>query len=262
MIKALLSLLLILGACVSYEQSIEFPTVEVKTTQALVYETKTLGGMVIPHHLVPLDKILGMYEAAASDEVDHVILLSPDHFTNTNREILTTDKGYKGDFGWIPHGQLNDLYTLPYVFKDDFEIQKEHGLFVHIPYIKKYFPNADLSVFAVSKQTTRKHIDEFLSHLPKNVFIIGSVDFSHYYTNEEADIFDSSTKKWIETNQFEHFFSLDDAYLDSPGVLYILLSYAKQNDMTIRIIDQGNSQDYFNSKIYETTSYFFIGLEK
>lgn len=262
-IQLIMALILIVDFHSVRDQMISVPDLIEMPVESINYEKKELGGMVIPHHLVPLDKIIGMYEIAGREDVEHVIILSPDHFTNSSREVLTTARSFISDFGTIGnHAFTEDLLKLPFVYEDANEIQVEHGLYSHLPLIKRYFPNAKISVLAISKQTKRSHIDELLSMLPEDAFIIGSVDFSHYYPKEQADIFDDRTKHWIENKDYEIFFSLNDAYLDSPGILYILMSYAEKHNLNVNIMDQGNSQDYFKGPVYETTSYFFIGLER
>lgn len=228
-----------------------------ETSQA--YDDLDLKGMIIPHHLIPVDKIAKMYKTASNSEVETIILLSPDHFASSNREILTSKKAWEGVFGKVYTDQkvIDQLLSLDFIYEDAEEIGMEHGLSSHIPFIAHYFENAKVVPLALNKVIKRSQLDDLLKVLGDDVFIIASVDFSHYYPKKEADQFDQETRRLMENGHYEIFFQMDDAYFDSPGVLYTVLTRANE----FIIYDQGNSADYLGQNIQETTSYFFIGIQ-
>lgn len=228
------------------------------------YEDVSLGGMIVPHHIVPYDKLTNMYETASDSSVSHVVLISPDHFTNSDRPVLTTQSDFYGDFGYLRNDKsLTKSYlSMADVFEDDAEIAIEHGLTVHLPLIKRYFKNAEVTVLAVSKQTTRKTLDEMIAKLPNDCFLIASVDFSHYYNYEAANAFDAITEAIIRKEGYDQFFGMSDAYFDSPGVLYMALVTAKRRHYDVVFYDHSNSAEYMSKDLAETTSYFFIGFTK
>lgn len=216
--------------------------------------------MIVPHHLVPMDLLLDTYAKAYNPNVKQVILLSPDHFTNSSRQVLTSKKDWVGPFGLLKTNRIwtDSFLQKDYIFEDDEEILTEHGLNGHIPLIKMFFPRAQITCLAISKQTMKRDLDALINDLPEDAFIIASVDFSHYYSKAEADAYDAYTKKIIEGGNYHMFFGLSDAYFDSPGVLYVIFQWARLKGYNYEILDQGNSADYYGIHLNETTSYFTI----
>lgn len=225
-------------------------------SQVTSVETK---GMIVPHHTVPMDIIVDMYQRSASD-VEHILLISPDHFLNERRHITTSKRSWSGSFGKVFNNVdlTNQFLSLPYVIENDEEIFVEHGINTHIPLIAKYFPKADIVNLAISKEASIEELDELISIIPDDVFIIASVDFSHYLTKAEADINDEMTVKYLKSKNYEQLFSLNDGYFDSPGCLYVIF---KRLDGTseMTIYDHKNAFDYLGT-FHNTTSYFTIGF--
>ena len=234
------------------------PSMELYMNETEVYSEVDLKGMVVPHHNVPLDKITKLYRTASKD-VDTVIVLSPDHFSTSDREMLISKKSWHGEFGTVyaNHKIVNQLLELDFIYEDDEEIVVEHGLKIHIPFISRYFEGANIVPIAVNKSIQKNQLDQLLQVLPKDVFIIASVDFSHYYPKDEADKFDEKTLELFERKAYDDFFKLNDAYFDTPGVMYLVFSHF--NEYTL--FDRGNSADYMGEHYMETTSYMFIGFE-
>ncbi|MBI9011668.1 MAG: AmmeMemoRadiSam system protein B [Clostridiales bacterium] len=229
---------------------------------AEIYEEVALNGMIVPHHLVPLDKLEAMYLTASSDEVKRILLISPDHLLNEYREMITSDKNWRVDGGQV---QV-DLDLLNQLLNDGIKINNaevgvEHGLNTHIPFIKKYFPNATVVPIAISKQTDFQHLNELIVSIPEDVFLIASIDFSHYMDLETANLKDEWTKNTIRNGNFESFFKMGDDYFDSPGCLYVISCFARKNSYELKFYDHSNSAYYMGEDIPETTSYFFVGLK-
>lgn len=266
--KGMFPMLLILVQLAGFNQNrvmnYDIPHPIYKENNITVNEESNWQGMIVPHHLVPFDSIMASYEAASSFEVKHVLLLSPDHFTISNREGITSYLDWFGYFGWMKTNKtLTERFSsLPYIYNDSTEVEVEHGLNSHIPLIKKYFPNADITVIALANTVIKSQIDEMIGLIPEDVFIIGSVDFSHYYPREEADVFDAMTEERLLAGKYSEFWGLSDAYFDSPGVLYLLTTWAEWNDYRLNIENQCNSADYMGYNLNETTSYFFISFTK
>lgn len=241
---------------------LQYDTDLVRYDEAIPYEDIHLKGMIVPHHSVPVDKLNKMYATVSSDSVEHILLLSPDHFTTSNRPVLTSDLNWQGQFGEVVTDQelYESLSQLDFIFDDDQEIGFEHGITTHIPLIKRYFKNADLLVLAVSKQVSKTSLDRLIAMIPENTLLIASVDFSHYYDLERANAYDAITLEIINSGEYEQFFGMSDAYFDTPGVLYTIFSWMEKNKLKYQVYDQSNSAYYFTRDLLETTSYFFIGF--
>lgn len=223
-------------------------------------ESDDLKGMIVPHHTVPMDIIVDMYKRSSSD-VEHILLISPDHFLNERRHITTSRKSWSGSFGKVFNNLdlTNRFLSLPYVIENDEEIIVEHGINTHIPLITEYFPKADIVNLAISKEASIEELDEVIAMIPEDVFVIASVDFSHYLTKTEADNRDEQTIKYLENKDYERLFSLNDSYFDSPGCLYVIFKHLDETTDMI-IYDHKNAFDYLGT-FHNTTSYFTIGFK-
>jgi AmmeMemoRadiSam system protein B len=242
---------------------LDIRTEKMDISSSEMYEVVDLKGMIVPHHLVPIDKLSKMYATASSDAVEHVFLMSPDHFTNSDQVGITTLKGFKGSFGVIDN---HDTYSLglselfPSIM--DEQIRVEHGLSAHLPFIKEYFPTAKLSVLAIPKTVSKSQLDELIAWIPEDSFFVASVDFSHYLSLDEANEKDHETLEMIENKRYLDFFGMSDAYFDTPGTLYTIFSWALNRGYDYQVYDHSNSALYFGRHAQETTSYYFIGFKE
>ncbi|MCH4890248.1 AmmeMemoRadiSam system protein B [Acidaminobacter sp. JC074] len=221
-------------------------------------EEESIKGMIVPHHTVPMDIIVDMYKRAP--DVKHILLISPDHFLDEDRHVTTSKQDWSGGFGKILNNKdlTSSLLALDFVKENDREIFIEHGLNTHIPLIAKYFPEADLSNLMISKNTDYHELNELLDALPDDLFIIASVDFSHYLTYKEACENDEKTLEMMEKKNYDEFFVKSDAYFDSPMCLYVIFKYYE--DFAMEVFENKNAADYLGS-YYNTTSYFTIGFK-
>lgn len=268
-LKGIFPLLLILVETLAYDVN-EMMTFDIphpiykESLIKINEEASDWRGMIVPHHLLPFDKIKASYEKASSKKVKHVLLLSPDHFATSNRQVLTSTYDWTGYFGWLQSNQglTRRFEGLDFVFDDPKEIEMEHGLNSHMPLIKAYFPMADVTCLAVSNRVTKEQVLEMMALIPKDTFVIGSVDFSHDYPLLDANKFDETTENLLLSHKYDDFFGMSDAYFDSPGVLYLLTTWAKGHDYRLNIEFNCNSADYFGYNLRETTSYFFISFRE
>ena len=221
-------------------------------------EEAPIKGMIVPHHTVPMDIIVDMYQRAP--DVEHILLISPDHFLNADRHITTSRLDWSGAFGKVynNHVLTDKLLSMDSVIEDDEEIFIEHGLNTHIPLIAKYFENADVTNLMISKNTNYNELNALVKSLPADLFIIASVDFSHYLTHDQADINDQETYEMLMMRKYDQLFVKSDAYFDSPMCLYVILKYYENSEITI--YENQNSADYLGG-FYNTTSYFTIGFK-
>ncbi len=226
------------------------------------YECSDIKSMVVPHHLLAADLIANMYKTAANEDVRKILIISPDHNSRTGKKVITSKKDWVGKYGIVKSNKefTDRLLSFDFVFEDDYEIEVEHGINVHIPYISKYFPNAEITSLAVSKEVKNKDLELILSTLDESTFVIASVDFSHYKSLHKANEYDEITKKIMKSGDYEKFRGLSDAYFDSAPSLYFIFRFANSNGFEFNILDHSNSANYLSPTIPETTSYYLIGF--
>ena len=138
---------------------------------------------------------------------DKIVLLSPNHFG----------------------------YGINYIQTKNIEpdnMQKEHGITIHLDFIEKYFPDAEILPITIKQGTPEEKLDELITRLPKDAFIIASVDFSHLMPEDKSYSHDLQTLKYLETPKNKTLKALTDladtgnpdtTAIDSPESLYVLL---------------------------------------
>ncbi|MBL4695072.1 AmmeMemoRadiSam system protein B [Candidatus Gracilibacteria bacterium] len=166
---------------------------------------QTPKAAIIPHHLFVESIIDEMYQKIPA--TDKIVLLSPNHFG----------------------------YGINYIQTKNIEpdnMQKEHGITIHLDFIEKYFPDAEILPITIKQGTPEEKLDELITRLPKDAFIIASVDFSHLMPEDKSYSHDLQTLKYLETPKNKTLKALTDladtgnpdtTAIDSPESLYVLL---------------------------------------
>ena len=210
--------------CIYYDDR-EFCTCEEKS---VVYETagEPLCG-VAPHHLAAGHFIAGMYRTAAEKRVhtDTVVLLAPMHYDGKNT-LITSKNGWDTAFGTAEcDAQAAELFIDRLGAKaDDEMIQHDHSASTHIPFIKRYFPDAKVVCLLVSPKEPRNISERLADALyelseMKNCFFAFSIDFSHYLDPDEADKHDKETLEAVLSGSTDRIARFTNANVDTPYCL-------------------------------------------
>ncbi len=229
---------------------------------------------IIPHHLVANSFIADFYESVSKvEDYDLIVLISPNHYTAGPRVQIGASDYY------TYQGQVSVDQELIYALTqmtaetdsliniaEPSYLELEHGQLVHMPYIKTYFPQA--KVLSIMLAETRDlsnlerladTIDEVIGE--RKTLFVGSIDFSHYLTAEEAELNDEYTRSLILDNDYETMSNLSNDYIDSPSTFGLLTLLLEKRYETFRpeIFNHSNSARItgrMNS--IETTSYFQV----
>lgn len=200
--------------------------------------SKVIGG-IIPHHLVAAPLISGFFDGIKNQQIETVILISPNHYQVGPYRITTSLATWTTIFG--------DLETDPTkvenlvadktasVYEEMFE--NEHGIYGLTPFIKKTFPNAKLVPIAITGGTTKEFCDQLAESLVKIIdektLVLVSSDFSHYLSSDEADKHDQITVSAIQAFATDQVFHLDHTKnTDSPESIYTLLKIMQLKNAT------------------------------
>ncbi|OGF14676.1 AmmeMemoRadiSam system protein B [Candidatus Falkowbacteria bacterium RIFCSPLOWO2_02_FULL_45_15] len=225
-------------------------------------------GIIVPHHLVGADIIAELVKMAAGRPINTVIVIGPNH-NNIGREPLATAL-----MSWqTPEGNVMPDINLTKLFLTDHQLQpnpsalaKEHSVGVMMPFIKHYWPQAQVLPIVLSsyanKVEAEKLSDWLKSHLNKDVLVIFSLDFSHYLTKEEADLKDEETINLIDNFFIDKIYELNNDYVDSPAGLASALLLAQKIRLKISVVRHSNSFNYVFPKPAATTSYFGVTLTR
>ncbi len=217
-------------------------------------------GITVPHHLLAADLIARGFWAAAGGEYDRVILLSPDHYRLVEGAFATSATGMGTPFGHL-RGDVEAARTL--LAKPDFEqhpdLAVEHGLAGVTPFIKAFFPEAQLLPVVASIYATEadwKAVADMLSQLVDDrTLIVQSTDFSHYLSLPAAIQRDQEVLSIIATGNPAHVSDLiQPDHMDSKAAQFIQTDLQSRLGSHAVVVANRNSVEY-GTDPRSTTSY-------
>lgn len=213
-----------------------------------------IAGAILPHHLL-VENFIDDFYAVLAKEINpaRIILISPNHFDKGVKYIQTATV--------TPKDRYNDVLDLQAIrflaskagaFIENKYYSVEHGIYVHYPFIKKYFPNALIVPITFKRGMPQAQLDKLIADLHdlqttdnKNTLILASIDFTHYVSEDIAVGNDRKTiaylNQWASDGQLrnnpEQIFSdlkilseskkeknPEAVAIDSPESLYVLLN--------------------------------------
>lgn len=228
--------------------------------------------IIIPHHDITVAQQNSFYKGlSASMNPQTVVLICPDHYEAGNNyfavpdEIVfdSIDRKIELDNDLI--GELKNSSLGKYIQVNNELWFKEHGAFVHTPFIGHYFKNAKFLPIAVKPECVwgeeaKKAFEElavFLNDsLPENCLVIASVDFSHYQIPRMTDIHDLATMFTIANDE-----SYDGIEVDSPETLSVVRRYsALRGCKKPVLIHRTSTYDYIPEDDVVSTSHQYWGF--
>lgn len=236
------------------------PTVTSSETKAVPAPYRAL---VVPHHDVVLEKFPSFYEQVPNPEqITRVIVLSPNHYQPGSSVVkLRKNNFVLADARLEVDGFLAGMIG---VTEDDAVFANEHGVAIHLPFIGRYFPNAQVTPVLLTRNVSRLVLDELVAQIGSvaddKTLLLVSTDFSHGLSASEAELKDAETLRLLAENNAEKILELSDEYLDCPGCLYVLMKLEGAAAGNFRPIFHGNSAQYLSLENGEpTTSYYVLG---
>ena len=230
--------------------------------QTSTQQNKNFHGAILPHHLLVQNYIDQFYEKLAKEnpETENILIVSPNHigyglnYMQTTNNFDTFPLAIQPILDTTKIQQLLDKTTLHLKSKS---FEKEHGIFLHLKYLKKYFPDAKLIPIILKIGTPQDRMDRLIETLfdtlPAGTLIIASIDFTHYENEEIAVKNDERTINWLKelktippkTIRLDQIKKLsastkqtnpDSVAFDSPESMYVmlkLLEKTKNLDFTL-----------------------------
>lgn len=219
-------------------------------------------GIVVPHHAVAFDLIEETFRCAANQGYKRIIILSPDHFRRSTTPFATTLEDFQTPIGCVN----SDKEAVNEILKNNNTsvstlFSREHGVQILLPFIAKYFPEAQVIPIALRIDSKKAHwasLIETLAPLVTNeTLIVQSSDFSHYLSHLQARYHDQQTMNTLALGKPEAIFELKQPeHLDSIAAQFIHMELQKRKGATGPIVLQNrNSQQYSPVLEPETTSY-------
>jgi AmmeMemoRadiSam system protein B len=228
----------------------------------------TIRGAIVPHHLLASFITADIFERIASQGIQTIILLAPNHQDIGEVPILTSERAWKTSYGEIlPHSEvISHLVGKEYIMIDESIVSQEHaigGLLPFIAYYKKQLQPIQIVPLIIRQNISREQLQDLSQSLAsvtnEKTVIVASVDFSHYLDSNHAEENDERTKDAMEGKDYDGLLKMDSAYLDSPQAIVSLLQTMDQLGVeSSRILYHTNSGRLFDYYATQTTSYFGI----
>jgi len=231
-----------------------------------VVEQEIIYGFISPHHLLAkpvIDKIYSRVSAGLASQkrrVKQLVILSPNHFERGASQIITSKNSWQTRLGTVEadNEMISRLIELNFAADNYSVTEQEHGIFNHIPFIKKYFPQAKITPLIIKEQLTLEQSLQLADFLKDNLgdesLVMVSADFSHYLPENTALFHDQASISALANFDYEFVRNMD---VDTPSSILCQMIYMnKKFAQQFVLVDNKISFDYFESnKSSDSTSY-------
>ncbi len=237
-----------------------------------ISETVTLStaiGGVVPHHLVASSMLADFFSLLSRRDARPatILLLAPNHFEAGEATIQTTPVVWDTAFGMVePDPEfLHDVKEGGAEIRPETFIE-EHGIYNVLPYIAHFLPGVKVVPVVFRYSMTTHEREQFItSILPRirtsEVFVVSSIDFSHYLPRAEAEKKDRETLTVLQDFDLSEIARYGSDHLDSPGAMLALLRIGQELRATnLTALRHGNSADTIRGRNSSTTSHFTLIL--
>ncbi|MCX6744733.1 MAG: AmmeMemoRadiSam system protein B [Candidatus Parcubacteria bacterium] len=228
-------------------------------------ELNQIFALVVQHHLVATPLINRNFSVAADyftqreKVIKQIVILSPNHFL-VPKAVITSDGNWQTKYGLVANDQTltESLVSSGMAEIDHQALEKEHGVFDLLPFVKYYFSEAQITPLVISENVTAEQISSLSDFLTNNLspdsLIILSADFSHYLPERIADFHDQASIGALADLEESSVSQMD---FDNPASLKVLFKYlANKNARRFVLLDNQNSDDFMTGDpLQETTSY-------
>ena len=221
---------------------------------------------IVSHHILAHVYIDAWFSCLAQiRNIDRFYIISPDHFGLSLWPYSLTTGSWDSGFGFV---ESDGDKVLQLVKSLDVELDPnvfmyEHGISSVMPYLKKYFPKAEVIAIIISgeSEVNTRTIGRLASLLEnefdkkgkKSSFLLISSDFSHGGGIEETALNDYRSAQYL-MNAEGAFWNV--VICDNRSGIYILDCLVKNN---LESVIQYHTNSYEISGVdYDITSYFFV----
>lgn len=245
----------------SYYQKKSFYDKAYDSADVAIIPNQQIYGGIIPHHLLPKDKIATWFQGLEHINYKTIVLIGPNHFDQGNSQIILSQANWDTPYGKLLNNiDLSDkLKQNKIVEVDENPFYIEHSISGLVPFIKRSFPEAKIVPIILKIDTPKERLDVLVNQLTstldtESTLVISSVDFSHYQSGQVADFHDRLSRGVVEDFDTDRLFDLE---IDSPESLYVLLSYLKNIDkQKAQLVFHTNSSYLINKAEEPGTSHF------
>lgn len=212
-------------------------------------------GTVLPHDVLAKD-LVDDFLSRLNYLPQKIYLIGPNHFEVGNSVVITDQ-----------NSETNNLLNFDFIKSNNEVIAKEHSITVFQNILSVKYPQTKIIPLIISANTSLSDIDSLVDYLSKNntdsTLFICSVDFSHYKSLTEANIFDQQTLEFIKQKNYSKIYKLNNDYIDSPKSLIIFLkTLDKIGKNKLTVLNHSNSAVINNDVTSSsTTGHFELAFE-
>jgi len=215
---------------------------------------------IVSHHLLIRELIAEFFlRLSNEDNPKTIVIIGPNHFSQGHHPIAVSHLSWKTPFGTVNTNQeiVNMLVDSGVAAVDEDAFTREHSMGALIPFVKYFFPEASVVtiVFRADADTIEAaHLAKLLSAFAsRGVFLLASLDFSHYKKSSVAEMEDLTTLQIFRNFDTKNY---RQAFVDSRATFFAVLKSCKEIGSTsIEIIDHTNSGIITNNLNAPCTSY-------
>lgn len=207
-------------------------------------------GAVLPHDVLA-KSLVDDFLSRLNYIPEKIYLIGPNHFEVGN-SVIITDK----------NSETNNLLNFDFIKSNNEIIAKEHSITVFQNILLNKYPQVKIIPLIISANTSLSNMDSLVDYFSKNntdtTLFICSVDFSHYKSLTEANIFDQQTLDFIKQKKYSKIYKLNNDNIDSPKSLIIFLkTLDKINKNKLTILNHSNSAVINNDVTSSSTTGHF-----
>ena len=230
---------------------------------------------IAPHHDLAAEYTAELFSKLSNPKIKTVIIVGPNHENGGTADAITGSIDYRlltGSVGtdkewvdWLTQEKL--------AVSEPERFLNEHSIYGLVPFVKYYFPDAKIVPIILKSSLLQEQallLGQSLANrieasgATDSTIIIGSIDFSHYLSTEQANLKDLETKKAIISRDYNRLYSYNDDYLDSPMSATVVLEAATRlgSDNTEILANVNQAEATGLVSVPSSTSYFTIILNR
>jgi len=225
--------------CLHYEEKAFFKALEKAVPYSL---TGKMLAATSPHFLPAMDFTANILSTLKEQEPGcrTIYVIAPNH-SGEGLPLIVAKQGWSTPFGRLEIDKeataaiLKEPRLAGKIDTDPYHLQSDHSAATLMPFIKYYLPDVQVVTILLSRACSLELLEELARIIyeygkTKPVFLLASLDFSHYLEISQTRQRDKITGELISAGNIQAIKSLDSGYLDSPEALITLLNYAAYFD--------------------------------
>jgi hypothetical protein len=220
---------------------------------------------ILTHHFLASSLMVRFFDGLrAQPAPETVVLIGPNHFHHSRRDISISSLPWKTPFGILDTDRaiIEQIKTATHLTEDSEAFTGEHSVGVLIPFIKYYFPRCRVVPILIDVNADENQLTQLrglLSGLLEKpaLLVLLSMDFSHHSEASTADSRDRQAQEAIAVMDPRR---VDSLHVDChKGLRLLMESLRDLGHVSVKISEHTNSAELTgNFSQTDVTSYFSV----